>query len=88
MADIGGTHAYYRPYHRRYVYAPAPYYDSYAYAPGPYYYGGGPVVSFSFGGGGFRGGGWGHHHRHWNLKARGNAGFFDRLILNTAGAIL
>jgi hypothetical protein len=46
-------HSYYRPY-----------YDSYGYDPQPYYYGGGPVVSFGFGGGGWRGGGWGHH-RHW-----------------------
>ena len=58
-------HAYYRPYAR-------PYYGSYAYAPQPYYYGGGPVISLGFGGGGFGGGygrgyggGWGHHHRGW-----------------------
>jgi hypothetical protein len=50
-------HAYYRPYARSY--------GSYAYAPEPYYYGGGPVLSFGFGGGGWRGGGWGHHHRGW-----------------------
>jgi len=49
-------HVYYRPY-------AYPYYDSYAYAPSPYYYGGGPTISFRFGG---FGGGWGHrHHRHW-----------------------
>lgn len=47
-------HGYYRPY-----------YGSYGYAPQPYYYDGGPVISFGFGGGGWRGGGWGHHHRHW-----------------------
>jgi hypothetical protein len=46
----------YRPY-RSYGYYPQPYYRNYGYAPQPYY-GGGPVVSFSFGGG--RGGGWGH----------------------------
>ena len=57
-------HGYYRPHYRRYGYVAAPYYDSYAYSPAPYYYGG-PVISFGFGGGGFRGGGWGHHHRHW-----------------------
>jgi hypothetical protein len=50
-------HGYYRP---NYGYAPQAYY-----APQPYYYGGGgPVLSFGFGGGGYRGGGWGHH-RGW-----------------------
>jgi hypothetical protein len=52
------TYRHYRPY----GYA-QPYYGSYGYAPQPYYYGGGgPIVSFGFGGGGWghRGGGWGH----------------------------
>lgn len=52
--------------HRRMTYRHyRPYYRSYGYAPQPYYYGGGgPVVSFGFGGGGYGGGGWGHH-RGW-----------------------
>lgn len=52
-------HSYYRPHYRSYGYYPQPYYGSYGYYPQPYYYGGGPVISFGFGGGG-----WGHH-RHW-----------------------
>ena len=36
---------HYRPYYRSYGYAPRPYYGGY----------GGPSVSFSFGGGGYRG---------------------------------
>ena len=56
--------SYYRPYYNSYAYAPRPYYGDYGYAPRPHYYGGGgPVISFGFGGGGFRGGGWGGHHR-------------------------
>lgn len=55
-----GMHRHWRHgYHR-------PYYNSYGYAPAPYYYGSrGPAVTFGFGGGGYRGGGWGHHHRGW-----------------------
>jgi hypothetical protein len=56
-----------RSYHRQsYGYAPGGYYvqQPQYYAPQPYY-GGGPGISFSFGGGGgHRGGGWGHH-RGW-----------------------
>ena len=46
---------YHRHWHHSYY---RPYYGSYGYYPQPYYYGGGPVVSFGFGGGG-----WGHHRR-------------------------
>ncbi len=52
---------HYRPYYGSYGYAPR-YYGSYGYAPRPYYGGygggygyGGPSVTFSFGGGGYRG---------------------------------
>jgi hypothetical protein len=51
---------HYRPYYRSYGYAPRPYYGGYdgGYG-GPYYGGGygygGPGVTFSFGGGGYRG---------------------------------
>lgn len=52
-------YGYARPYYRSYAYAPRPYYSGYA----PRYYGGGygggPVISLGFGGGG-----WGHH-RGW-----------------------
>jgi hypothetical protein len=52
---------HYRPYYRSYGYAPRPYYGGYGggYGGRPYYGGGygygGPSVSFSFGGGGYRG---------------------------------
>lgn len=46
-----GHHHHYRPYYRSYGhYAPRPY----GYH-GPRYYGGGPGITFSFGGGGYRG---------------------------------
>jgi hypothetical protein len=48
-------HYYHRHWHHSYY---RPYYGSYGYYPQPYYYGGGPVVGFGFGGGG-----WGHHRR-------------------------
>jgi hypothetical protein len=44
-------HSHYPRHYRSYGYAPSPYSS-------PYYYGGGPAISFRFGGGG-----WGH--RHW-----------------------
>jgi hypothetical protein len=49
---------HYRPYYRSYGYAPRPYYGYGGGYGGPYYGGygyGGPSVSFSFGGGGYRG---------------------------------
>jgi hypothetical protein len=49
---------HYRPYYRSYGYAPRPYYGGYGGGYGGPYYGGGyggPSVSFSFGGGGYRG---------------------------------
>ena len=49
---------HYRPYYRSYGYAPRPYYGYGGGYGGPYYgsYGyGGPSVSFSFGGGRYRG---------------------------------
>jgi hypothetical protein len=56
-------HRAHRGYYRSYGYAPRRYYRSYGYAPRRYY-GGGPGITFSFGG---SSGGWGHHrrHRHW-----------------------
>jgi hypothetical protein len=62
-------HRHYRPYYRSYGYAPRPYYGGYGGGYGGPYYGGGygrpyygggygyggPSVSFSFGGGGYRG---------------------------------
>ena len=57
--DFSSHRRYYRHY-RHYGYRHyRPYYRSYGYAPGPYYGGGygygGPSVSFSFGGGRYRG---------------------------------
>ncbi len=54
------SYRHYRPYYRSYGYAPRPYYGGYDGGyDGPYYgrgYGyGGPGISFSFGGGGYRG---------------------------------
>ncbi|MEH2565959.1 hypothetical protein [Bradyrhizobium sp. AZCC 2289] len=49
---------HYRPYYGSYGYAPRPYYGYGGGYGGPYYGGygyGGPSVSFSFGGGGYRG---------------------------------
>src|SRR5260370_23480989 len=53
---------HYRPYYRSYGYAPRPYYGGYGGGYGGPYYGGGygygyggPGVTFSFGGGGYRG---------------------------------
>jgi hypothetical protein len=51
---------HYRPYYRSCGYAPRPYYGRYGGGYGGPYYGGGygyggPSVSFSFGGGGYRG---------------------------------
>jgi hypothetical protein len=49
---------HYRPYYRSYGYAPRPYYGGYGGGYGGPYYGGGyggPSVSFSFGGGRYRG---------------------------------
>ena len=51
----GGHHHHYRPYYRSYNY----------YAPRPYgYYGGGPGITFGFGGGHHGWGGHHHHHHH------------------------
>jgi hypothetical protein len=51
---------HYRPYYRSYGYAPRPYYGGYGGGYDRPYYGGGygyggPGVTFSFGGGGYRG---------------------------------
>ena len=51
---------HYRPHYRSYGYAPRPYYGGYGGGYGGPYYGGGygyggPSVTFSFGGGGYRG---------------------------------
>lgn len=53
---------YYRSYNRSYGYAPRGYYvgQPQYYAQPRYYGGGGPAITFGFGGGGFPGIGWGH----------------------------
>ena len=55
--DFSSRHRHYRRYHHYGYRHYRPYYRSYGYAPRPYYGGGygGPSVSFSFGGGGYRG---------------------------------
>jgi len=62
-------HAWHRwhRHHRHWGYNPGYYRSSYGYyddAPA-YYYRPAPVVSFGFGFGGPRFGGWGGHHHHW-----------------------